>query len=103
MPDKEYTVIIFDKAMSMLEEHIRFLAQVSTAAAKRLRTEIIDEMRKLNRMPQSYPCFKAKYIPVDKYRKMLVGKQYLIIYQIVGKVVCIDYVLDCRQDYRWLI
>jgi len=33
----------------------------------------------------------------------LVGKRYLILYQIKGQMVYVDYIVDCRQDYEWLI
>ncbi|MCC8173338.1 MAG: type II toxin-antitoxin system RelE/ParE family toxin [Odoribacter sp.] len=103
MSDNKYTVIISEQAMSMLQDHVRFLAQVSITAAQKLRTEIIDEMRELSYMPESYPWLKAVYLPFNKYRKKLVAKRYLLIYQIVGNVVFIDYILDCRQDYQWLL
>jgi hypothetical protein len=31
------------------------------------------------------------------------GKRYLLIYQIKGDTVYVDYVVDCRQDYGWLL
>jgi len=34
---------------------------------------------------------------------MLIEKQYILIYQIKDDTVYIDYVVDCRQDYGWLI
>lgn len=30
-------------------------------------------------------------------------KRYMIIFQIVDDIVYADYVVDCRQDYNWLI
>jgi hypothetical protein len=41
-------------------------------------------------------------LPANKYRKLLVDKRYLLIYQIKDGTVYIDYILDCRQDYGWL-
>ena len=43
------------------------------------------------------------YIPAGKYRKLLMGKRYLLIYQIKEDTVYVDYVVDCRQDYGWLL
>lgn len=103
MPDKEYKVIISEKAMTMLASHVRFLAQVSKNAAYKLKDEIISEMKELKKMPESYPPFNNEYIPANKYRKKLVGKRYLIIYQIVDDNVYVDYIVDCRQDYGWLL
>ena len=103
MQDKRYNVIISDKAMSMLASHVRFLAQVSTSAAMKLKNELIKEMKSLDYMPESYSWLAGTYIPHNKYRKKLVSKRYLLIYQIIDDIVYIDYVLDCRQDYNWLI
>lgn len=30
-------------------------------------------------------------------------KRYMIIFQIIDDIVYADYVVDCRQDYNWLI
>ena len=42
-------------------------------------------------------------MPANKYHKMFVANWYLILYQIQDDTVFIDYILDCRQDYSWLI
>ena len=39
MPNKKYTVIVSDRAASMLVNHVRFLARVSPEAAKKLHNE----------------------------------------------------------------
>ena len=39
----------------------------------------------------------------NKYHKMFVEKWYLILYQIKDQIVYVDYIVDCRQDYRWLV
>lgn len=36
-------------------------------------------------------------------RKMFIEKWYLILYQIQDDTVYVDYILDCRKDYSWLI
>ena len=33
----------------------------------------------------------------------LIEKRYMLIFQIVDNTVYADYVVDCRQDYGWLI
>ena len=103
MPNKKYTVIVSDRAASMLVNHVRFLARVSPEAAKKLHKEIIAEAKALEYMPESYPWLNCDEIPANKYRKKLVSKRYLLIYQIKDDNVYVDYVLDCRQDYKWLL
>jgi len=31
------------------------------------------------------------------------SKHYMLIYQVKSDVVYVDCVVDCRQDYRWLL
>ena len=99
----KYKVLVSDRAKRMLGTHIRFMAQVSKEAAKAKKKELMAAMRSLTRMPQRYPFFEAPYIPPNKYHKMFVEKWYLILYQIQDDTVYVDYILDCRKDYGWLI
>lgn len=41
MPNKKYTVIISERAVSMLVNYVRFLARVSPEAAKKIHKEIV--------------------------------------------------------------
>ena len=54
-------------------------------------------------MPFRTPYLDSEMIPSGKYRKMLFGKWYLILYKIQDDTVYIEYVIDGRQDYEWLI
>ena len=74
MHNKKYTVIVSDRAASMLVNHVRFLARVSPEAAKKLHKEIIAEAKALEYMPESYPWLNRDEIPANKYRKKLVSK-----------------------------
>jgi len=49
------------------------------------------------------PWLSDSALPVNKYRKLLFQKRYLLIYQIKGNKVYVDYVIDCRQNYKWLL
>ena len=103
MSDKKYKVIVSDRAKRMLGTHIRFMAQVNKDAAKTKKQELMEAMRSLERMPQRFPFFEEAYIPTNKYHKMFVSKWYLVLYQIQDDTVYVDYILDCRKDYSWLI
>lgn len=100
--NKEYQVIFSDKAAEMIINHVKFLANVSQSAAQNLRMEIMTGAESLKTMPESYPRLISPEIPANKYRKKLVAKRYLLIYQIKDNTVYIDYVADCRRDYGWL-
>ena len=103
MSDKKYKVIVSDRAKRMLGTHIRFLAQVNKDAAVVKKKELVTAMRSLESMPQRFPFFEEEYIPSNKYHKMFVEKWYLVLYQIQDDTVYVDYILDCRKDYSWLI
>ena len=103
MSDKKYKVIVSDRAKRMLGTHIRFMAQVNKDAVKTKKQELMKAMRSLERMPQRFPFFEEAYIPTNKYHKMFVEKWYLVLYQIKDHAVYVDYILDCRKDYSWLI
>ena len=101
--DKQYTVIISDRAGEMLVQHARFLAQVSIKAADELRMDIIEAAKSLQVLPERSSWLNDSALPANKYRKLLVDKRYLLIYQIKHDTVFIDYIVDCRQDYHWMI
>ena len=103
MSDKKYKVIVSDRAKRMLGTHIRFMAQVNKDAAKTKKQELMEAMRSLERMPQRFPFFEEAYIPPNKYHKMFMEKWYLILYQIQDDTVYVEYIVECRKDYNWLI
>lgn len=99
---RNYRVLISGEARRMLTEHVFFLATVNAEAAQRLQARIMDAIRSLATMPERYPYLE----PEDRrspYRKLFVPNNYLIIYMVQDDAVFVEYVLDARQDYRWLI
>ena len=99
----QYKIIISAKAKEMLGMHIRFLAQINKTAATKLKNRLIEEIRSLWDFPQRYPFFNENYTPVNKYHKLYVENWYLVLYQIKDETVYVDWIIDCRQDYRWLL
>ena len=103
MAEKKYKVIVSDRAKQMLGIHIRFMAQVNKDAAIAKKKELMAAMRSLYHMPQSFPFFEEPYISSNMYHKMFVEKWYLVLYQVKDDTVYVEYILDCRKDYSWLI
>ena len=99
----QYKVIVADRARQMLVGHVRFLAQKSPAAARKAKNDLMNAIRSLSIMPERFPFLTAEFIPPNKYHKMFVEKWYLILYQIKDQTVYVDYIVDCRQDYEWLL
>lgn len=100
---EHYSVVVSKKATQMLVSHAAFLAKVSPPAAERLVESFEAAASSLEIMPRRCPWLIASYIPKHQYRYLSFEKRYLLIYQIIDSTVFIDYVVDCRQDYRWLL
>ncbi len=101
--DRKYKVVVSDRAKRMLGTHIRFMAQVSKEAATVKKKQLMTAMGSLSRKPQRFPFFEEPYIPQNKYHKMFVEKWYLILYQVQDDIVYVEYILDCRREYGWLV
>ena len=101
--NRKYKMIISDRAKRMLGEHIHFIAQVNKEAAASKKKQMMSALRSLCNMPQRFPFFEEMYISPNKYHKMYVEKWYLVLYQIQDDTVYVEYILDCRKDYSWLI
>lgn len=99
----KYRVIVSERATQMLVSHAAFLAQVSPEAAERLTVEFEKTANSLEMMPQRCPWLSGEYVPRSAYRFILFEKRYILIFQIIDDIVYADYVVDCRQDYTWLI
>lgn len=99
----KYTVIISDRAKQMLGQHIHFLAQVNKNAAVELKKRFLEAFRSLESFPHRYPFFSADFIPPNKYHKLYIKNWFLVLYQIKDDRVYIDWIVDCRQDYSWLL
>ncbi len=105
MPErnKPYTVKITETAWDMLIAHARFLENVSVLAANRLNDTFVEITDSLSVMPERNPWLDHEAIPFQKYRKLLFEKHYLVLYEIQRNVVYIIAVVNCHQDYGWLL
>ncbi len=99
----EYQVVISEQAKQLMVNHVAFLAQVSVEAAERLVVDFTTAVQSLSSMPQRCPWLIDEHIPKNKYRFLLFEKRYLLIFQVQDNIVYVDYVVDCRNDYSWLI
>ena len=98
----KYTVIVSDTAKRQLASHIAFLANVSKPAAHNTKTNIMNALRSLEKMPKRYPFLTQELLPKNKYHKMFVESRYIVLYQIKDNEVFVDNILDCHQEYEWL-
>lgn len=98
----QYKVFVSEQAIRMLKLNIAFIAEVNVEASSKLKKAIMDGIRSLEYMPKRYPFFNEEYMLPNKYRKIVINKYYFILYQIQDDVVNVDYILDCRKDFKWL-
>jgi plasmid stabilization system protein ParE len=87
----------------MLMQHIQFIAKENIEAAKKTKNEIMEAIRSLYEMPHRFPFLNTSCFSLNKYHKLFVRKWYLVLYQVKDQAIYVDYILDCRQDYGWLI
>lgn len=99
----KYNVVVSERAKQMLVSHAAFLAQVNPDAAERLVVSFETAAFSLDTMPQRCPCLMGEYIPKNTYRFLIFEKRYMLIYQIQDDTVYIEYVIDCREDYGWMV
>jgi Plasmid stabilisation system protein. len=101
--DRTYDVKITDIAKEQLIAHSRFLTEVSVKAANRLVDDFLESARTLSQFPERCPWLVHEDIPFQKYRKIMFGKYHMALFQIRDSVVYVTAVVDCRQDYSWLL
>jgi plasmid stabilization system protein ParE len=100
---KIYDVIITETAWEQILEHARFLANVSVPAANRLIDDFVKCCDTLAFMPERCPWLEHNDLPYQKYRKRLIGKNYMALFIINERTVYVAAVVDCRKDYSWLL
>ncbi len=98
-----FSVIISENANKMLVSHAAFLAKVSVKSAEKLVADFQQTALSLQHLPNRCPWFSGINIPRHQYRYIIFDKRYILIYQINDKTVYVDYCIDCRQDYGWLL
>lgn len=104
MPEpKRYKLVVSRRAAYQLRDHAAFAAQLGERVALKLIDDYQKAAESLTYMPFRTPLLDSDVIPSGKYRKMLFGKWYLILYKVQDDTIHIEYVIDGRQDYEWLI
>ena len=105
MPERQstYQVIMSKRAAKQLVEQAVFVARLEEGLANKLVSEFRTAADSLEKFPYRNPILRSEIFTTEKYRKMIFAKRYLLIYQIKGERVYIEYVVDGRQDYQWLL
>ena len=92
MPEHEtYRVVISKRAAQQLVEHAAYVARLDEELAHKLGSDFRNSV------------MRSDVFAVEKYRKLIFDKYHILLYQIKGQVVYVEYVIDGRQDYQWLL
>ena len=102
-PENIFQVIVSKRAAQQLVEQAAFVARIEERLAHQLVADFRKAAASLQSFPYRNPIQRTDFFVTEKYRKMLFGKCYLLIYQIKGERVFVEYVIDGRQDYQWLL
>ena len=94
MEHNPFQTSVHPDAIEKLRGYIQFLTRVSENAGARLYLEYTESIDFLTRHPESCPL----YPPDTRYRYKLFGKRYRIVFEIVGQIVYVDDIQDCRED-----
>lgn len=99
---QEYHVLVSGRARDMLFEHAKFLAKVSSWAGEKLFDEFEKKVDSLETMPERCAYYYNPYVPQGKYRKLALGNYLLILFQVIGKNVHIELIIDARANNKSL-
>lgn len=104
MPEREetYQVIVSKRAAQQLIGCAAFAAKLEERLAHQLVRDFRAAAASLRKFPYRNPVLRSDVFSTEKYRKMVFDKWHLLIYQIKGEKVYIEYVIDGRQDHQWL-
>jgi len=84
-------------------EHARFLAQVSFPAADRLFDQFEDRVSSLETMPERCAYYDNPFAKPRQYRKLSLGNNLLILFQVVDNTVYIELIIDGRAEIKPLV
>ena len=95
---KIYRVVVHDDAKQMLFNHVRFVANVSISAARKLSATLYKAFTSLETAPHRCPVYRTRRV-FGTYRQLIISC-YQIVFSINEKenIVNIEYILDSRQD-----
>lgn len=100
---RQYRVEVSERAKRGLAKIITYIAVENPDFARTVKAEIVAAVKSLERFPERCPFFEGEFMPYNKYHKLIVNGRFIALYVVQDGVVRIEYVVDCRQDYQWLI
>lgn len=100
---RQYKVEVSERAKRGLAKIVTHIAVGNPNFARKVKAEIIAAVRTLERFPERCPFLEGEFMPYNKYHKLIVNGHFIALYVVQDETVRVDYIVDCRQDYQWLI
>ena len=100
---QEVRVVVSKRAAQQLVEHAAFAARLDEKLAHKLVSDFRQAAVSLERFPFRNSVLRSEVFTVEKYRKLIFDKYHILLYQVKDQVVYVEYVIDGRQDYQWLL
>ena len=94
---------VSERAKRNLAKIVTYIAIENPSYSRKIKAEIIAAMKSLSRFPERCPFFEGEFIPYNKYHKFVVASNFIFLYIVQDDVVIVEHIIDCRQDYQWLI
>ena len=73
------------------------MARLDEKLAHKLVSDFRQAAASLERLPFRNPIMRSDVFAVEKYRKLIFDKCHILLYQIKGQVVYVEYVIDGRK------
>ena len=100
----EYEVVVSPAASRALSEQAAGLAVYAGEAVADRHVDAFEAAAcSLATFPLRRRFLEDALLPRSTYRGLLFREHYLIVYSVREKTVRIELVVDCRQDYGWLV
>ena len=100
---KQYKVIVSERAKRNLAKITTHIAIEDAMYSRKVKAEIVSALKSLSKLPERCSYLEGEFIPYNKYHKLVIAGKYIALYVIQEDLVMVEYIIDCRQDYQWLI
>lgn len=100
---KQYKIEVSERAKRNFGKIISYLAIENPSYARKVKAELTASIKSLSEFPERFPFLEGEFIPYNKYHKFVVNGSFIILYIVQDETVRVEYVVDCKQDYQWLI
>jgi plasmid stabilization system protein ParE len=98
---KPYRVVVNEEAEEMLAAQVRYLSKVNKSAARQLIVAFDEAADNLQYFPERCPWATDPVLPAYTFRKLIILKRYVMLFQIMGDTVYVETFSHERQDYAW--